>query len=138
MRTRKPLLLGLRANDGSSALGLDGRGGSAGRRLWQLSGMSREEYLAAFDRANVASTNLYGENGASCPNLDDRKVAVLGREAWRLLGLPRTDFFDTEGRFVLLPHPSGRNRLYNSARVRAQARKMLRQMADDHRGGGAR
>jgi hypothetical protein len=118
---KKPLLLGLKVSSGgSTALGLDGSGGSAGRRLWRLSGMSRQQYLATFDRANVAD----------CPSLADRRVAVLGREAWRLLGLPRADFFETRGRFTLLPHTSGRNRLFNDPRTRARARRILRRMAD--------
>jgi len=74
-------------------------------------------------------------------------VFVLGREAWRCLGMIDTEFFDCvyfpdrDTVYVLLPHPSGRNLMLNDRRVGVRMAHVLRQMperyvAADTRGGG--
>jgi hypothetical protein len=85
--------------------------------------MSVDEFLEAFPRRYNVSNGVSGDLG-------DR-VAVLGREAWVALGLPRTTgFFGRVKRsgvtYILLPHPSGRSLLYNSPRVRARVKRELK------------
>ena len=57
-------------------------------------------------------------------------IYVLGREAWACLGLPKTTPFFSRVRmpgasFKLLPHPSGRNLMYNDPALRRKVRRLL-------------
>jgi hypothetical protein len=120
----RPLLLGLdnpHSADPRHAL-FPHPPGSAGHRLFKLSGMKwRKDYLDAFDRANVCDGPRVRRG---------RHVVVMGRAAWRRMGLPAAEWFATVGfrgsEWTLLPHPSGRCRIYNDPRARARARRILR------------
>lgn len=131
---RRPLLLGTDNPHGSNpraALLPIPRGG-AGGRLLDLSGMGWREYRRRFERRNVCDLMVQ--------DLEDRVVVVLGRETLRGLrrldpGVPATmGWFDryfkkTGCYFVLVPHPSGRNRFYNESRNRYRVRRLLRRLA---------
>jgi hypothetical protein len=115
----KPLLLGLRRRDNTDGLALEPASGS-GLRLLKLSGMPLEEYQRRFDRANASDL----------PDLTGRRVVVLGRGAWQRLGLPAVGWFCTRhaacgATLTLVPHPSGRCRLYNDPLVRERVRALL-------------
>jgi hypothetical protein len=131
----KPAIVGLRnPYRDVDALSPD-RG--AGRALWRMSGMSREEYLTTYDRVNVYrrarhARLLSHELVALRGLLANRRVVVLGREAWRALLLPAdVGWFGeviehtTGSRFTLLPHPSGRCREYNDPANKERARTCL-------------
>lgn len=95
--------------------------GSAGRRLLEMSGMPEARYLASFRRAN-ACDHPQPPNGAT--------IVVLGRLAWATLNLPfMHGWFDPvvlDGRtWVLVPHPSGLNLMYNEEENRIRLRSIL-------------
>lgn len=126
---KKTLILGIdnpHSSDPSDALRAE-RPGSTGRRLQELTGMSVEGYYEAFDRANAVDLRVRRD-----AVLGGRTVVVLGKQAWRVLGLSEAPFF-TERRsdvldstFVLIPHPSGLCRLYNEQAVRDRVASLLR------------
>lgn len=95
----------------------------AGRRLFELSGMTEEEYEATFARANHFDGFV--------PTTGFDVVLVLGREVWRdLPWLPRNaEWFSRHGHYVLLPHPSGRNRILNSLETRMRFCQAMREAA---------
>jgi hypothetical protein len=105
--------------------------GSAGQRLFLLSKMGWSEYRRSFERKNACDL-LEGD-------LEHRTVLVLGKEAWKRLGLPGRNYFDRlfslNATFVLLPHPSGRNLWYNSATNRNRVTRLMRRVADEWTGG---
>lgn len=134
---RKPLLLGLdnpHSDDPRAAL-LPRPAGSAGWRLFKLSKMTWSQYRRAFDRANVVDVVDQSDVWR------DRTVLVMGREAWRVLQLPVGKsrlfdrFFTPDGRtkFILIPHPSGRNHFYNTSQNRHRVTRLLRRLADEQR-----
>jgi hypothetical protein len=116
----------------------DGRSGSAADRLLRISKMTRAEFLAGFERVNVLANGSWHRQSAKAAGQELRDklarrhitVLVLGRGAWRALGLPgATPFFGSvelgKARLTLLPHPSGRNLLLNGRRVRTRVAGMI-------------
>jgi hypothetical protein len=130
----KPVLLGMnnphRVGDPLSP------DATAGLRLRELSGLSRVDYVAAFDRMNLLEARRWSARAARYAavevrrRLAGRRVVVLGREVWDSIGLPRVDWFVTIGRYgaawTLVPHPSGLNRCYNDDANVAAVRRLLR------------
>jgi hypothetical protein len=97
----------------------------AGERLWRMVSdvvpVTKEDYFFKIDFTNVS-------HGASrvLKHIGKRPVVVLGREAWNVLGLERSaPFFSRRCGVYLIPHPSGRTRLYNSPKTRARAGKLI-------------
>jgi hypothetical protein len=83
--------------------------GSAGRRLFEMSKMSEEKYLRSFFRVNAI-------DGPEIP--EGATAIVLGKLAWERMNLPsRADWFATVRHrgveWILVPHPSGLNLMYN-------------------------
>jgi len=104
----------------------------AGERLWQMlydvTGATKEEYLDRFDRANVFESKTRSWRDVSSlvrTMMEDREVVVLGRHAWMLLGLNKCAWFDKTGKCWLIPHPSGRCRMYNTSSNRDRAGRIL-------------
>jgi hypothetical protein len=133
-------LIGLRVNPPGGSLPLFPVGGrtSTADRLRLFLGLSVTQYLRTFP----VRLNLLDE-GVRIEELRRElrgSVFVLGREPWRLLGLPRRGWFgveETEGAvWVLIPHPSGRSIVYNSKSMRERAKrvvyKYLEQEETDH------
>ena len=90
---------------------------SAADRLLAMSGLSRAEFLAAFSRKNVLDGGEWDrvEAARAATRMKLRgHVVVLGRAAWRALGLPRSPFFSeiatSAATFHLVPHPSESDR----------------------------
>jgi hypothetical protein len=100
--------------------------GSAGERLFQLSGMSLEEYERAFRRVNAVDDPRFPAGA---------HLIFLGRRAWDFVGFPgRPAFFSTVKmplgfRLTLIPHPSGKNLMYNDETNRQRAGEILREAA---------
>lgn len=133
--------------------------GSAGHRLWQLmpEGMTRGEYLRAFDRRNLLRAREWSAPAARraaaalLPELHGRVVVVLGTEVRAALGLPKVlPLTRQEARlplgaagdrvvrfeWVALPHPSGRNYWYNDDANREAARALLSELVAHGAAGG--
>jgi hypothetical protein len=147
----RPLLLGMARGDGKRGPELlpstRGDGNSAADRLLRISGMTRERYLASFERRNALpylwSSKAAREESTKIRNrFRGRTVVVLGRATWRAIGLPRIEWLDHykeaagEGRrsqsktvWYLVPHPSGRNPWYNLAKNRSKVTRLLASLA---------
>jgi hypothetical protein len=128
LRADRPILVGIdnpHSADPRRAL-MPMPTGSAGWRLWKLSGMPRPEYLRAFQRVNACDRPVIPPGS---------RVVVLGREAWGALGLPfatplcEVEVPVTRTRFTLVPHPSGRNLWYNDEDNRQRVGDLLRGLA---------
>lgn len=130
----RAILLGMNSATGE-ALALYPNTG-AGRRLFDLTGYTEEEYAEKFDRINLLDDTEWdcakGKASAKAMRyrVAGRRVVVLGNQAWSALGLPKANWFQemTVGDTVwyLIPHPSGKNLLYNKPSVREKARNLLR------------
>lgn len=104
--------------------------GSAGERLYKLSGMSRENYEYRFVRMNLVTGKTYDAKKAErrarkLYESETRHVVVLGsaaRSAVEKAGPIRDNFH-------FVPHPSGRCHCYNDPKNRRRVRALLRRLA---------
>lgn len=106
--------------------------GASGWRLAKLLGMDTKTYLRAFERTNL------------CAGVWDRKRAmdsalrISGDKRWRRIvmlgrkvtvaffgGKDTPDPFTSAGRYIILPHPSGRNLVWNRPGAAEEARALL-------------
>jgi hypothetical protein len=113
--------------------------GAAGARLCAILGLSHREYLRTFDRTNLlrtASWNLAAaRRGAAA--LTHRRRILLGARVAAAHGvafLPFSQFWldELEGTksdtlVLVLPHPSGRCRLWNAPKAAGRARAVVRE-----------
>jgi hypothetical protein len=111
------------SDDPEEAL-LPGVPGSAGHRLWQMSGIDLDVYMRVFRRVN-ARDNPTIEEGS--------RVVVLGQLAWEAMLAYRAPLFewvDHRGSlWIKVPHPSGRNLFYNDPMNRMRTGALLRELA---------
>ena len=133
---RRPTLLGMSSPTGRALLPIAAGRSSAADRLLRMSGLSRAEFLAAFRRKNVLDGGEWDrvEAARAATRMKLRgDVVVLGKSAWRALGLPRSPFFSeiatSAATFHLVPHPSGRCRAYNVSATRRATGRLLRRLA---------
>jgi hypothetical protein len=105
--------------------------GSAGHRLCCLIlGMSRKAYLEAFVRRNLCagkwSMREARANAASILENDSGRAILLGAKVSAAFGVPFVPFSICElGTVLILPHPSGRNLLWNVAGAIQAARQAV-------------
>lgn len=124
--------------------------GCAGHRLWQMfydaCGATMSQYRDAFERRNLMVGPWLAQvarvaASSMLPGLAGRDVVLLGEEVRRAFGVvprlpwPRDlqsswDWSPAPGeveptRFYVLPHPSGRNLLYNDPAVRREVGTVL-------------
>lgn len=115
---------------------------SAGGRLcFQIMGLSLKEYIGRFDRVNLCSEKWTIREARDKAvevlkeRLDQERIdgpmaifVLLGTKVCNAFGIPFNPFtIQSYGRFVILPHPSGRNRLWNNPTSFETARAVLRQ-----------
>jgi len=90
-------------------------------------GVDDDTYLSAFRRANVSDL----DRDAFRRGRGD--VVMLGRAVARWVGVARLRYFEAETVgsrvFLLIPHPSGRCRVYNDQAARRRARDAVRRLA---------
>lgn len=118
--------------------------GSAGGRLYALSGLRMVDYLGTFERHNLLDrcpkpADLTAERLArayaglrptlvGCPY-----VVLLGREVAEAFGLAEAELLTWHkvklSLVAVLPHPSGRNRWYNTAENVARVRDFFKELA---------
>ena len=106
---------------------------SAGGRLCRLVlGLRPGEYLAAYSRANLCSGQWSASTARRCAEalLRERApklpIVLLGAKVAAAFDLPYEPF-TRRGRFVILPHPSGRCRAWNDSSAFERARAILRE-----------
>jgi len=125
---------------------------SAGYRLAQMTGLVRAEYLRHFRRLNLVPSHQgpnwpatiardAADNLAGGGMLSGYRVLLLGAKVWRAFGGANKDFsycrwYKRYGRLwspgyyiAVIPHPSGRNLLYNKSSVRQHVESFLRALA---------
>jgi hypothetical protein len=131
------LLVGLRneiSKDPEDALEPYTPNGS-GERLYNMLAeqvpITKHEYCRRFTFVNLLGT------GGKSPTLVKRLAAeskaavVLGLEAWRILELPKSHFWvENDVRTYLIPHPSGKNQVYNSEIARRRTGLLLARLAE--------
>lgn len=135
---KKPLLVGINnplSDDPEHALYPYPPNCTGARVHRLLMPMTRSEYLNTFDRTNMVEGALWTakrarDNVARIRALmSGRRSVLLGAEVHRALGfakLARLRWHKLDdARFILLPHPSGRNHWYNDRYNAAAARRAL-------------
>jgi hypothetical protein len=139
----RPVIIGMhnaKSDDPTDAME-PGTFNGAGERLWRMisdvCGCTKDDYAMRFELMNVLNQTEWQAADARIAagmlrfRLSGRHCFVLGKDAWTALGLPsNTGWFKTErsytgARYVLLPHPSGRNLMYNDLKIRLKAGTML-------------
>lgn len=129
--------------------------GSAGHRLWSMLHefytTPRGVYLAGFDRRNLIGDRIWSGSAAreaadqlieelvQPPGTERaRVVVVLGKMVWGALAwngrlAPSPEWFSRHemvASWWLIPHPSGRNSLYNEIAARRRAARLLHSLLD--------
>ena len=111
--------------------------GAAGHRLAEILGMSGAEYLRAFARTNLcdgpwvrAAADLRAEQ---IQFVWPGPIVLLGAKVARAFGVPYAPFStrrsaDGSTRVLVLPHPSGRCRVWNDPAARTRARRAVRRL----------
>jgi hypothetical protein len=113
--------------------------GCAGHRLYSmlaevLPTVTMRDYVRRFERVNLVSgpwdaTAARSRAEELRPSLAGRHVILLGQEVAKAFGIdPHYSWVcdeEDDATFYLLPHPSGRNLLYNDPGRRAHAGKIL-------------
>lgn len=143
--TQRPIILGMNnpiSSDPEHAL-FPAPEGCTGHRLWTMlharTQCSRAAYLSAFDRRNLVPGKFWSpriareQATALIEELrgSERVVLVLGAEPRDALGLHPLLVHPSYQHGVVwrqLPHPSGRNRWYNTPGNRETAELLLEEM----------
>lgn len=140
----RPVIVGQQpASEADEGVSLPIRPGTSGSRLLGMMNLSQEEFERDFIRINVSPaydpdgfTPSYHRHHVTnlLPLLEGRKVCLLGPAVADAFGLRRSSydychFFDHPGEWhillVVIPHPSGLNRLYNDPSMIKRVREVL-------------
>ena len=105
--------------------------GCAGARLCAILGMTDREYLRTFDRWNLCAltwSNRSARNAAA--RLTAKYRVLLGARVAAAHGVEFIPFARVDGRgarrgWLVLPHPSGRSRLWNEPGAADSARELV-------------
>lgn len=110
---------------------------SAGSRLCRrVMGLTVEEYIRSYDRVNLCDGEWRAKEARErAVKLQDSYslIVALGRNVQRAFGIDRPPFsvwnsWESEGTvFLVLPHPSGLNRLWDDPGSYKKARDLLRE-----------
>lgn len=132
----RPLLVGEmneKDSDPRAALSLLPPGGSGGR-LAKILGLSAKKFLHRFDRVNLCSVE-WDPVSASVAALtilsggERRVLILLGHRVASAFGIKASLFEEvahpTGARILVLPHPSGRCRIWNDQAAALRARKLV-------------
>src|SRR5262245_10594981 len=120
---------------GSPALTPTGGRSSSADRLRSFLGLSVDEYLQKFpQRYNLLERPPWNVKRARPRGLELRYslsgiVYVLGLGPWKAMGFPERKFFTLYrtrwASWILIPHPSGKNSLYNNPGTRKRLRRTV-------------
>jgi hypothetical protein len=113
-------------NDPRTALWPDPPG-CAGWRLWKMleqeTGATKRQYIKAFERENLCVGQWNMEEARSkmfqlIVNNGHLNFILVGNDVWRAYSSsPKPLPFTWSHNVAWIPHPSGRNRLYNDSRI---------------------
>lgn len=114
---------------------------SAGWRLChRIMNLNKSEYLRYFARVNLCSgawdsaeAKRNAEALVRSKTLEGAPLVLLGTKVCWAFGLMFSPF-SRQGRFTILPHPSGRSRLWNTPEAIPKARALLHDMLEEARG----
>jgi hypothetical protein len=116
--------------------------GAAGDRLCRILGLRRGDYLARFDRVNLCdgkwSASAARERAGEIMDSDHERVVLLGSKVAKAFGVPFRPFEFVPGcwqTLLVLPHPSGRCRIWNDHRSVTNAKLAVAEL--ERRGGPA-
>ena len=105
--------------------------GCAGARLCAILGVTDREYLQAFDRCNLTTLawSLPSARRAA-GRLTAKYRVLLGGRVAAAHGVEFIPFARVDGRgarrgWLVLPHPSGRSRLWNKPGTAVEARRLV-------------
>ena len=135
-RLSKPLLVGESNPYGSDphfALYPLPEGGSGHRLCRRILGMRCADYLRAFDRANLCAgdwSEAYAKKSARAVLSEIGRVILLGSKVCRAFSASFIPFATTDVAYspssvvtaLILPHPSGRSRIWNDPTAVARTR----------------
>jgi hypothetical protein len=133
----RPILLGmcLGPAGGTEPLGIDVPG-SAGWRLWKMSGLSRSTYLSSFKRTNLVPGKRWNARTARTTAIAfvlglraGDIVVALGSEVKAAIKYAGGNGVVLDARIHFVPHPSGRNLFYNDPANRRRVGRLLRRLA---------
>ena len=107
---------------------------SSGARLAHILGLTRKNYLLRFERTNLcvdrwsiraarlAADSILAKRPV-CP-IEVTPIILLGSKVCQAFGVAYEPFCGIRN-FRMLPHPSGRNRIWNDPRAAERARALL-------------
>jgi hypothetical protein len=107
---------------------------AAGANLRRILGLHRTGYLFALARRNLCAASWNDLEAKATADLiraesGELVVVMLGRKVATAFGLARLKPWTREGRFVAIPHPSGRNPAWNDPGAVDRTRALLREVA---------
>lgn len=119
----------------------------SGWKLWQISGLSLEQYLSYFTFANLFTPDAPISSSPAAPLVrayraslqTNAPVVLLGNVVRKMLGVPKPlhgygPIFFNGVVYYIIPHPSGRNHKYNNPVIRHRVRHLLRELGWHRRG----
>lgn len=136
MADQKPVIVGeLNPYGGSDKFALyPSPDGCSGHRLCCLIlGMSRRSYLESFERANLCSGkwSVPAARKRAQELVDNHQRLILcGSKVSAAFGVPFLPFV-RRSTWLVLPHPSGRNLLWNEPRIFEKARAAVMSLAPE-------
>ena len=107
------------------------------RRFCEILGITAEEYELMFDRINLCRGEWNWQTARLVAEILLRmssytQIVLFGRKVARAFGLQNFEAFsmiqEGETRMFLLPHPSGRCRVWNDGENIKRARKLMKQV----------
>jgi hypothetical protein len=106
----------------------------SGERLYKMVNeqvpITKHEYCKRINFVNLMGTG--GRSSAVVKKFiaESRATVVCGLEPWKLLELPKTHFWvENANRTYLVPHPSGKNQVYNSDVARRRTGQLIVRLA---------
>jgi hypothetical protein len=104
--------------------------GASGDRLRNIFDMSVVEYIGKFERTNLCVGEWSIEEAREKARVIKASkewsvIILLGAKVCKAFGLHYKPLV-REGRYLILPHPSGRNLMWNSPDCVMQARRMVK------------
>jgi hypothetical protein len=107
----------------------------SGERLYEMVReqvpITKHEYCNRFIFVNLLGTGGKSPTLVKRLTAESKATVVCGLDAWRLLEMPKSHFWiENDIRTYLIPHPSGKNQVYNSDIARRRTGLLLARLAE--------